>query len=86
MSWDTIYTPDPADPASLRVSKLSKREHEVVIYACKGMTNKEIATFLELSFRTIEVHRRHAMTKLGAKSSAEMARIYIEGVTGAVLP
>lgn len=83
---DTLYTCDPDSTFKERVTKLSNREHQVIRLAMDGLTNKDIGTKLDISYRTVEVHRRHACAKLGAENSSHMARIYIEGVTGVPLP
>jgi DNA-binding NarL/FixJ family response regulator len=44
---------------------LSDRETEVLRFVAQGHTNKEIAARLELSNKTIEVHKANAMRKLG---------------------
>ncbi|MGC2456471.1 MAG: LuxR C-terminal-related transcriptional regulator, partial [Gallionellaceae bacterium] len=40
-----------------------------------GHTSKEIAQRLEISFRTVEIHRAHIMQKTGAANLLELARI-----------
>jgi len=86
MSMQHDYTCDPDSSFTDRVKRLSPREHQVIRMAMDGLTNKAIGTKLQLSFRTVEVHRRHACAKLGAENSSHMARIYIEGITGVALP
>jgi DNA-binding NarL/FixJ family response regulator len=44
---------------------LSDREHEVLRLVAQGHSNKEIAARLDLSNKTIEVHKANAMRKLG---------------------
>jgi FixJ family two-component response regulator len=39
-----------------------------------GMMNKIIASDLNISERTVEVHRSHVMMKLGAKTLAQLVR------------
>ncbi|MFF0206150.1 LuxR C-terminal-related transcriptional regulator [Streptomyces sp. NPDC005017] len=48
--------------------RLSPREHEVAELAGSGLTNREIATTLHLSPRTVEQHVARAMRKLGTTS------------------
>jgi DNA-binding NarL/FixJ family response regulator len=38
----------------------------------EGRSNKEVATFLDLSLHTVETHRSHIMQKLNLHSGAEM--------------
>ena len=50
---------------------LSKRELDIIKLAAKGLTNKEIADQLHLSFRTVEGHMRDVFNKLGVGSRTE---------------
>jgi DNA-binding NarL/FixJ family response regulator len=54
-------------------AELSERELEVAELAATGLTNKEIATELFLSMRTVESHMSKALHKLGARSRRELA-------------
>jgi len=58
-----------------QIDLLTKREREVVDYVLEGMANKVIARELGVSDRTVEIHRSHAMQKLGAKSVAELVKM-----------
>ncbi len=51
---------------------LTKREIQILKYAVSGMTNKEIALELDISKRTIEVHRFNLMKKMGVKNVLEL--------------
>ncbi|WP_340560046.1 helix-turn-helix transcriptional regulator [Streptomyces sp. GSL17-111] len=53
--------------------QLSPREREVAELASSGLTNREIATTLHLSPRTVEQHVARAMRKLGTASRQELA-------------
>lgn len=57
---------------------LTFRERQILQFVVDGHTNKEIAAALGLSYRTIEVHRRHIMEKTGARNTAELVRLAIE--------
>jgi len=57
---------------------LTFRERQILKYVVDGRTNKEIAGDLGLSYRTVEVHRRHIMEKIGARNTAELVRLAIE--------
>ena len=58
-------------PAS---SMLTEREREVLVGIAEGLTNKEMATRLGISSRTIETHRAHIMRKLKIHSVAGLTR------------
>lgn len=60
---------------ALRLATLTKREREVMKLAVAGLTNKEIAQRIGISYRTVEIHRTHVMHKCGATNLLELARI-----------
>jgi DNA-binding NarL/FixJ family response regulator len=57
---------------------LSEREREVVRYVAHGYSNKEIATKLDVSVKTVETYRYRATEKLGLNSRAELVRYAID--------
>jgi predicted ATPase/DNA-binding CsgD family transcriptional regulator len=60
---------------------LTRREREVAVLAARGLTNRDIATRLFLSVRTVEVHVDHALTKLGFHTRTQLAAwAYEEGL------
>jgi DNA-binding NarL/FixJ family response regulator len=52
---------------------LSKREVEIAELVAKGLSNKEIATRVFLSERTIETHVSNILDKLGVNSRVEIS-------------
>jgi DNA-binding NarL/FixJ family response regulator len=60
-----------ADPSSAPVVALSEREMEVLALVAKGLTNKLIATQLNISDRTVQGHLAHIFDKLQAASRTE---------------
>ena len=64
--------------ARQRISRLSTREREVLDRLAEGCSNKAIARDLEISPRTVEIHRMKMMGKLGARHAAEAVRLRIE--------
>ncbi len=56
---------------------LSGRQRDVLSGVVAGRLNKEIAHELGISVRTVEGYRADLMTKTGAKSAAELARIAV---------
>lgn len=61
-----------------RISNLSGREREVLDWLAEGSSNKVIARELEISPRTVEIHRANMMNKLGARHAAEAVRLKLE--------
>lgn len=61
--------------AAEKISSLTAREHEIMNMLAKSQTNKEIARILDISSRTVEVHRRNIMTKLDIKSVLELSKL-----------
>ena len=55
-------------------SKLSEREKEVLHLLALGFSNKEIASQLSLSSKTIETYKARLIEKLGLTSRAELVR------------
>lgn len=55
-------------------AQLSPRENEVLAMILEGLLNKQIADRLEITIRTVEVHRAHIMEKMGARNAVELAR------------
>lgn len=51
-----------------RYERLSPREREVMAHVVAGLSNKEIARKLNISHRTVEIHRIHTMQKMGANN------------------
>lgn len=66
------------DALRSRVAGLSSREREVVDAVLEGRANKEIAALLGISHRTVETHRSKAMSKLGARTSADLVRAWLD--------
>ncbi len=64
--------------ARLRIGALSNREREVLDWLTEGCSNKVIARELEISPRTVEIHRANMMEKLGASHAAEAVRLRLE--------
>jgi FixJ family two-component response regulator len=67
---------EQAESIRERHALLSPREREIIALIAKGLTNKLIARELDISPRTIEVHRTHIMHKMGANNLAELVRLY----------
>ena len=79
----TIYTPDeelhrmiveasdmPAEHNFAESHELSERERDVLVLVAKGLTNKEIASELNISPHTVISHRKNIVHKTGIRSVA----------------
>ena len=64
--------------ARSRIARLSQREREVLDWLSEGNSNKIIARELDISPRTVEIHRANMLVKLGARHSAEAIRMQVE--------
>ena len=58
-----------------RMASLTERELEVMHGVAVGKLNKVVAYELGVSVRTVEVHRARVFSKLGIRSSAELATL-----------
>lgn len=72
------YVRVPSQTSALLGAELSEREREVVQRIAQGYTNKDIATQLTLSIKTVETYRARAMEKLGLESRAALVRYALE--------
>lgn len=61
--------------AELRLAALTPRERTILNAIAAGLGNKAIARRLDLSPRTVEVHRASIMRRAGAASVAELLRL-----------
>lgn len=59
---------------ALNHSRLTTREREIVQLLAEGMSNKEVATKLNISVKTAETHRSRIMAKLQLHSIGELVR------------
>ncbi len=59
-------------------AEITPREREVLIEVARGLSNKEIAARLEISIKTVEVHKSNFMSKLEVQSRAEVFRFAME--------
>ncbi len=66
--------------AQTRIKKLSPRENQVLDLLVEGQSNKMIARHLDISPRTVEIHRSNMMAKLETEHAAGAVRIKLEAV------
>jgi DNA-binding NarL/FixJ family response regulator len=60
------------------INSLSNRELEIIKYIKDGLSSKEISTELNISLKTVEVHRHNILKKLNLKNSAALVNFINE--------
>jgi DNA-binding NarL/FixJ family response regulator len=67
--------PQPRDPRRRpNTPTITDREREVLRLMAVGHSNKEIAASLDISVKTVEVHKTNAMRKLGLRGRTDVVR------------
>ena len=66
--------PAPVNPIEL----LSPRERQVLQAVAAGKPNADVASVLGISIRTVEVHRRNILDKLGYRSIAQLVKFAVD--------
>jgi two-component system response regulator DctR len=66
---------DRAVAVDRALADLTEREREVMQLVVEGRPNKLIADALDISVRTVEVHRARVFDKMGVKSAVELANL-----------
>ena len=62
-----------------RLDTLTPREREVMNLVVTGKANKQIAAELQVTEKTIEVHRKRVMQKMGVRSAVALAQLIMGG-------
>lgn len=77
LTWDDEHRSQEDRKRELldRHQSLTPREREVMECVVRGLANKVIAMDLDLSQRTVEIHRARVMEKMHARSLAELVRM-----------
>ena len=74
-----LFTPaSKTTHSSGLLTKLTRREHEVLVAISEELTTNEISEKLFISPKTVETHRMNIMSKLGAKNSVGIIKIAME--------
>jgi two-component system response regulator DctR len=67
------------DSVKARISKLTTRERQIMELVVAGKFNKVIADELNISMRTVEVHRANLFDKMQVKTAVELANLLKSG-------
>ncbi len=65
---------EPTAPLDKLACKLTPRQREVLQLVAEGHSNKEIATILSVSTKTVEFHKYNLMQALGIRTTAELTQ------------
>jgi len=79
LHWNDKAYEERLERATLqgRAALLTPRERQVFELVAAGEPNKVIASRLDISFRTVELHRTHIIEKLKARSLPDLIRMAI---------
>jgi len=67
-----------SEPGAVEIPSLTARERQILQLLAEGKGNKEIATVLEISVRTVETHRGNLMGKLNTHSLSDLVRYAVQ--------
>lgn len=74
-SADRLAHQNQATGLQARLDGLTERERDVMRLVVGGLPNKLVADQLDISVRTVEVHRSRVFDKMGVKSAVELANL-----------
>jgi DNA-binding NarL/FixJ family response regulator len=69
----TVPSRAPSTPPALPPAALTRREREIAALVTQGLTDRDIATRLVISPRTVNVHVGHILAKLDVTNRAQIA-------------
>jgi two-component system response regulator DctR len=75
VSATVVQTTKAQNSLRHRHDELTERERDVMRLVTDGLPNKLIADQLDISVRTVEVHRARVFDKMGVKSAVELANL-----------
>ena len=73
-----LVSSERAQQAGDRLARLSPREAEVARLVAQGLPNKLVARELDISEKTVHIHRQHVMEKAEVGNAAELARLMLQ--------
>jgi two-component system response regulator DctR len=78
LSHDRLQARQHRQGLAQRLAELTERERDVMACVIEGLPNKLIADQLDISVRTVEVHRARVFDKMEVKSAVELANLLRE--------
>lgn len=66
------------DAVRQSLDELTPREHDVLVHMLDGKPNKLIARALDVSPRTVEIHRARVLEKMGMDNASQLVRAIME--------
>lgn len=72
---DELITDNNNGSKKINFSKLTEKELEILKMVKRGLTSKEIATQLHISYKTVQVHRHNILKKLHQKNTASLLNL-----------
>ncbi len=72
---DELLEEDNSGTAQRNLNKLTDKELEILKHVKEGLTSKEIAEHLTISFKTVQVHRHNILKKLNLKNTASLLNL-----------
>ncbi|MCD2317323.1 PAS domain-containing protein [Sphingomonas sp. IC-11] len=73
-----VSADNPASPSRDAIARLSTRQRDVLVRMAAGRMNKQIAYELQISERTVKMHRAALLKALGCRTAAEAIRAAVE--------
>ncbi|WES65110.1 response regulator transcription factor [Microbacter sp. GSS18] len=84
---DRVHTTEVATPDLLRLASLTAREREILALTSEGLTQKQVASALGISIKTVGAHIQSLLQKLGVHSRVEAVALAVRaGEVGGVEP
>lgn len=72
---DELITDSHNGSKKINFSKLTEKELEVLKMVKRGLTSKEIAEQMHISYKTVQVHRHNILKKLHQKNTASLLNL-----------
>jgi DNA-binding NarL/FixJ family response regulator len=68
---------DPGPAKASPIDRLTARERQVLRYAARGLSRREIAARLDVSVNTVRSHSQHMLSKLGLHTTLEAVALVL---------